>query len=280
MNENAIPNVLEYLVANLLDFFRDPRTETRFLHAASIAENLVLRRANKINITVKKRFLFLAHQLNNNISPTSIRGFARACLEYVEKCHFTDNAAETSSAPSMRSLYKKAQAEVKGSLASGHSEAAAVHRAANELVKSQRVVDANTRLRSQAKNHPLKDTLLVLNVEKRPMAKEDIKNHLLKLKREVDRENPGSGVLYHLLKRAEAFSTTRLHHLLGDELFFLCRPLGYLDHQATTLIVEVPSSAHLHALTYRRLEILTALRKDTAFASVKNLKLKVRLSSI
>jgi len=268
--------IADYVVGNLLDFFREPGRAPRFLEAAAIAENLVLRIAHSRTEALNRRYIFFASKLNNNLTPTTIRHFVSECLEHARNHGLIPTGHKKSPAKSMRVFRKAAQKEVTESLALGHSQASAVLRAANVLIAAKRTSDRNERLQAMASTHPLKDSLELLNLNGRALAKEDIKNHLLKLKQATSNHNPGTGVLYGLLKKAEAFSVSRLHSLLGDELFFLCRPLGFLDRFATTLIIEVPTSAHLHALTYRKLEILSALRKDAAFRATKTLRFKVK----
>jgi hypothetical protein len=79
-----------------------------------------------------------------------------------------------------------------------------------------------------------------------------------------------------VLKKAQAFSMMRLHYLMGDELFFLCRPLGFLDRFENTILIEVPTSSHLNALVYKKFEILKALKADAIFKNAQNIRFVVR----
>lgn len=267
---------LDYMVANLLDFFRDPRHEHRFFEAAKIAINQVSRMARMDTGQLEKRYLFFASKLKNNLSPASLRHFAHECLLSADKTGFISSASPKNVMPSMKTLQKRAHLQLTDSLAVGYSEASAIHRAANEMVKSKRELDHKERIKKMTSMHPLKDTLEVLNLSERPLAKEDIKSQLLRLKKKPSDSRGSGGVLYRLLERAQSFSTCRLHKLLGDELFFLCRPLGFMDQDATMLVVEVPTSAHLHALTYRKLDILRSLKKDATFRTLKNIRFKIK----
>jgi hypothetical protein len=272
-NKLGPDKAVDYLVANLLDFFRKPSHENKFFEAAHIAVAHVSKiSSDKEAQILSKRYLFFSSKLKNNLSSVSIRSFASDCLESAIKIGLLeDKSIEIST----QALHKKAKLELSQSLASGHSEASAIHRAANVLLKAKRARDAKEKIKNLAMRHPLKEVLEISTMNDRPLAKEDIKNHLLKLK------TPSSeyqGVLYRLLERTQAFSTYRLHALLGDELFFLCRPLGFLDEPATILVVEVPTSAHLYALTYRKMEIIRLMKRDLTFRNVKMLRFKVASS--
>jgi hypothetical protein len=271
---NDITNLkkqVDYLVAHLLDFFRDPKHEQKFMYAAKIAaRQAVLSSGSTANF--EKRFLYFSNKLKNNISPQSLRYFAEECSEAVASgSMLRENKPKDPN--SLKMMHKRAQKDLSLSLAAGHSQGAALNRAAYELLKQKRETDRANRIANIAKSHPLKDTLLACNIGQRPLPKEDIKQHFLGLKKTAQGDK--SGVLFGLLEKAQAFSAANLHRLLGDDLFFLCRPLGFLDQNSSTLIAEVPTNAHLHALTYRKLEILRALKKDLAFRHVRTIRFKV-----
>lgn len=260
---------IEYLMAHLLDYFRDPKMESRFTQAAKIALNQVSLSLGNAS-PLERRFLYYAGKLKNNISPQSLRYFAEECLSSC--AHMGDEEVKQPSL-SLKALRKKAHTDLSLSLAAGHSQEAAIQRAANELIKKKNQSEQTDRVHKMANSHPLKDVLLACNIGQRHLAKEDIKQHFLRLTRNPTPEK--NGVLFGLLQKAQAFSVPRLHRLLGDDLFFLCRPLGFMDSQQSIIIVEVPTNAHLHALTYRKLDILRGLRKDAAFRSVRTIRFKV-----
>lgn len=276
-SENDSAKTLDYLVAHLLDFFRDPKNEHNYLEAAKIAMKIAQPSEYEAAV-VMKRFKFFSTKLVNSLSPPSLRGFAKHCLDSL-KFSTNKNDLAAPSTSSAKHLRKNAERELTASLSSGHSSTAAIERAANVLLKNKRRLDAEMRIKKLREQHPLKDTLEVLNPKSGSLAREDIKNQFLRLKRDPSPESSHRSNLFRLLERAQAFSTIRLYHLLGDELFFLCRPLGFLDQDATILLVEVPTSAHLHALTYRKLEILKAVKIDPAFKSVKHLRFKIKNGS-
>jgi hypothetical protein len=269
-DQNNISVQLDYLTAILLDFFRAPQNEHRFLEAAKISLNHISRLVKGETLSLEKRFIYFASKLKNNVSPLSIRNFAKECLRNVDM-----GLEKNVTVLGAKALQKQAQRDLSLSIASGYSEACAIQRAAHELLKIKRRFDAKERLIMMAKAHPLRDVLSWVELNDAPLPKEDVRNHFLHLKKSTKKEKHGDGMLWGLLEKAQAFSVRRLHGLLGDELFFLCRPLGFFNQNRTALLIEVPTNAHLHALTYRKLEILRALKKDAAFYTVKDLRFKV-----
>lgn len=266
----------DYLVANLLDFFRSIENESKWFHAAKIALNQIERTTNLTATKLDKRFIFFASKLKNNISVASLRLFAQECLASAIKTKVIRIDDQNSHKASSANLRKKASRAISNSLSDGHSHSAAVLRAANSLKRDSSDEQIFAQRATKIKNHPLHATLEVLNTNQKRTAKEDIRNHLLNLKNFKTSRNPQQGILLNILKKAQSFSVNHLHQLLGDELFHLCRPLGFLDQNDTTVVVEVPSNAHLHALTYRKNEILMALRKDNNFIKARFIKFKVK----
>lgn len=277
-NTSITPN--DYLTASLFDYFRDPKNSRNVFHAAKLAQTILVRDVpHKANI--EKRFIFFAAKLKNDVTATTLRDFAEKCFAIALKAGFCLKSSSTNEqTTSIRTLKKRAKEDLSISLKLGHSEGAAVNRAAYELVRTRKAEMAKHRLTETIRAHPLRETLEGLMVNDTRLAKEDIRNQFLRLKRPSFHRSNGDGVLYGLLAKAQAFSAPRLHRLLGDELFFLCRPCGFLDQKETTVVIEVPTSAHLHALTYRKLEILRALKEDTAFLLVNKLHFKVKTTSL
>jgi hypothetical protein len=273
-SELVIKRHQDYLVANLLDFFRTIDNENKWMNAVKIALNQIERTRNAPVDKLEKKFSFLANRLKNNISPSSIRDFACECVLAAVKNGMLK--AEQKSDPLVlpkKSLDKKVQRDLFQALGSGCSESSAINRAANNLWQEKLEHQRAEQRTKMIDHHPLKDTLSTLGTGQKPLAREDIRNHLLRLKKTPSQK--GGGMLFNVLKKAQSFSALRLHQLLGDELFFLCRPLGFLDQKDETVIVEVPSNAHMHALTYRKLEILRALKNDPCFEKTKTIRFKI-----
>lgn len=259
-----------YLTANLLDFFRNIDNENKWIEAAKIALNQIERAANVPAQSLEKRFIFFSSRLKNNISPVSIRAFAQQCVLIAHEKELLKEPQKNEI--SSKNLERKLQKNLSSAINSGCSHASAINRAANNLFQEKLEQQRAQTRAKMIELHPLGATLSLLAGEQR-IAKEDIRNHLLKLNKSV--KNKGSTPLFNVLKKAQSFSVVNLHNLLGDELFFLCRPLGFLDQKDETVVVEVPSNAHMHALAYRKLEILRALKNDPCFVKLKSIRFKI-----
>lgn len=260
---------IDYLIASLIDFFRDPKHESKHFHAAKIAGRHVQLHLG-VPHNLDRRFLYFASMLKNNLTPQSLRHFAQECFAAITSSLST----KTEGVPdefSSAAIKKKTSQNLALAIASGLSESSAVNKTALYLVKQKRKADQTARIKNLARNHPLKEVFSACNIAEKPLPKEDIKHKFLHLEAKSDR----GSVLLGLLAKAQAFSAPRLHALLGDDLFFLCRPVGFFDAQETTLLVEVPSNAHLHALAYRKLEIQRLLKKDLAFQKIRSIRFKV-----
>jgi len=274
--ENLLRRQEDYLVANLLDYFRKVEHEENWFQASKMAKSFLKRSLNVESERLDKRLIFLASQLKNNLSPKSIRLFAHECIMSAAKIIGNPQNGQGPAGKKDINLHKKAMKDIKNFLQEGHKEQAALARAANGLMKERKKEEAQEKQRARISNHPLKETLELLNSAHKPLPREDIRNHLLHLKTQTNMQNKSQGMLLQVLKKAEAFSVSRIHKLLGDELFFLCRPLGFVDKNSQIVEVEVPTSAHLNALTYRKLEILRALKADPTFKTTHSIRLKVR----
>lgn len=258
----------DYLTAHLLDFFRTIENENKWMQAIKIALNLVERVANTSAESLERSFGALAYRMKNNINPKTIREFA--VLSTMQACRvgFLKEEQNTET----KNLERKTQKQLSFALNAGCTEPLAVHRVAQRLLKEKKEQDRAAVRARIIKQHPMAESLSLL-VNNQKIAKEDIRNHLLNLGRTADKKSGNS--LMTVLRKAQSFSIVNLHNLLGDDLFFLCRPLGFLDQRDETVVVEVPSSAHMHALTYRKLEILKSLKKDPAFEKVKTIRFKI-----
>lgn len=272
MSDDLLKRQEEYLLANLLDYFRTPEHEQKWLEAAKITQNFFKRLAIQ-SAQLDKRVYFFSLQLKGNIDVSSLRFFAQECVK--SAANYMQVKGQSPKEPTAN-LQKRAQKAIKRSMSEGHSEHGAASRAAYSLINEQKAYELEKAREKQIENHPLGYALTLFNSSKKPLAREDIRNHLLKLKNKSEKIGTGQGVLFNLLKKAQSFSPHRLYQLLGDDLFFLCRPVGFADKNGLVIEVEVPSSAHLHALSFRKAEILKALKADAAFKQAQNIRMKVK----
>src|SRR5580704_13154424 len=96
---------LDYLVANLLEYFRNPSKEPLFLEAAKIALNQISRKTLSTDI-LKRRFFSLAHKLKNNISSATLRCFAEECFNAAEITGTIIRERTFATPPSAKALQK------------------------------------------------------------------------------------------------------------------------------------------------------------------------------
>lgn len=263
----------DYLVASLLDFFRVIDNEDKWFLAGRIALNQLARISQRPPAHLEKRVIFFASKLKGNITPSSIRAFAGECVQLLHKVE----EAPKKDLNSMRTsdLKKKAMAHLSAHIKNGATENEALVRTAQTFALERKRQENLARVKNLATTHPLAQAFAALSSEKKPLPKEDIRSHLLQLPRKLAPSRQGEGVLFGLLKKASSFSAVNILELLGDDLFFLCRPAGFLDRQESILVVEVPSAAHLHALSFRKGEILNRMKQNPSFKNLKNLKMKV-----
>ena len=120
---------VEYLVANLLDFFRNPSAEKTC--SCGYRHRIVALRLGATH-NFERRFLFFSGKLKNNLTPHSLRRFAEECLETA-----VEATKEYQSKNCLSHCGKRAQQDLSFSLAAGFSQNSALHRAANQLLKTK-----------------------------------------------------------------------------------------------------------------------------------------------
>lgn len=263
---------INFLLARLLDHFRSGAEPNAWFEAALIAEKHLQNATTKKKISQKK-IIYFASTLKNNITAKSLRDFAAKCLE---SAYSDDLLHKKPKAEKRENVEKDLSRKIKLALEHGHHAASATQRAANALYAQYSKMSDQKKRDLSIERHPLREVFEAQNLPERTLCKEDVRSHLLKLGQWSRKNQPGTSMLYRILDKAKVFSQFRLHSLLGDELFFLCRPLGFFDKNDSIVLVEVPSNAHLHALSYRKLEIMRALKKDAHFAALRELRFKVK----
>lgn len=78
-----------------------------------------------------------------------------------------------------------------------------------------------------------------------------------------------------LLRQAARFSERNLRPALGEELWGLCRPVGFGDRRATRVLVQVTSSSLAHEVSMRKQELVARLRHVPGFEDVKDVRFLV-----
>lgn len=78
-----------------------------------------------------------------------------------------------------------------------------------------------------------------------------------------------------LLRRAARFSEKVLRPALGEELWGMCRPIGFGDARGRRVLVQVSSPAWAHEVSLRQRELLHRLRAVPGFEEVRELRFVV-----
>lgn len=256
-------------VSLLLDFFR--KNKCRYDHSSQniVMQYLFRSYGEKVSLLEKKIFSLGYSQLQI-INPKNIRSFATDCLKLIMECEKINKNTKEDNA----NIKKIAQNNIKKAIQNGLAPNEAIKLAAKKLIdiknQEEKIIKQNKMLSA----HPLKESLLSLSINQKKIAKEDIRNHLLNLKKDSKNSVKGDGILYGLLIKARSFSIYHLHSLLGDELFFLCKPIGFLDKNETILQASVASSSHQTIAHFHKSDIINCLKKDEAFKNVREIKFK------
>lgn len=75
-----------------------------------------------------------------------------------------------------------------------------------------------------------------------------------------------------LLRQAARFSERYLRPALGEELWAICLPVGFVDHTKTRVSVQVRSSALAHEVSMRKTELIARLRQVPGFEQVRDIR--------
>lgn len=81
--------------------------------------------------------------------------------------------------------------------------------------------------------------------------------------------------LSRVLRDASSFSEPLLRPALGEELWGLCRPVGFADARRSRVLLEVPSSAAAHALQMRKRELVQRLSRVPGLDRVEDVRFSV-----
>ncbi len=84
-----------------------------------------------------------------------------------------------------------------------------------------------------------------------------------------------TSALPSLLRKAARFSEKTLRPALGEELWGLCRPIGFGDPRGRRVLVQVTSAALAQEVSLRQKELLYRLKAVPGFEDVKELRFLV-----
>lgn len=107
------------------------------------------------------------------------------------------------------------------------------------------------------------------------LPKSDVRVHLVRMRTRSGEPT----VLPDLLRRASRFAERTLRPLLGEELWGLCRPVGFSDKRGRIVTVRVDNAALAHEISLRKRELISRLRAGPGFESVKDIRFKVEAPS-
>ena len=82
--------------------------------------------------------------------------------------------------------------------------------------------------------------------------------------------------LKQLLNKADAFAPEPLRQTLGQQLWELCQPVGFVDSQGHIIMLCVASSCAAMEVSMRKPEILKRLQQLQAFAHIRDLRICVQ----
>lgn len=263
-NNNLYYEQIQPLKAKLIEHFKK-NDVSLVKDAANIAFYHFRAQNHKNAIIFKKALLCEAYKLKLPFTNLSINEFSMQVIDIAIRYqiftidnYFNDNQ-----------LKKNARSTITWLLNEGYPQNNVAQKAALILHKKRKKLHNSYINEEFLEKHPLKNILSLPSKE--ALAKEDIRYKLLHLKNSTHIKD-NKNKLYQVLAKASAFCVSNIHKLLGDELFSLCRPLGFVDKNETLVLIEVVNSTILYKLTYRKLEIINLLKKDDAFSNAKNIK--------
>jgi hypothetical protein len=103
------------------------------------------------------------------------------------------------------------------------------------------------------------------------LPRNDVRVHLTR-----SRNRDGSpNLLPDLLRRAARFSERALRPALGEELWGLCRPVGFAGRGERLVTVQVDSSSLAHEVSLRKRELIRRLNAVPGFEKVRDVRFVV-----
>jgi hypothetical protein len=110
-------------------------------------------------------------------------------------------------------------------------------------------------------NDPLRSSLALPVKGAAVMDRREVRHHML--------------TLAPLLRQAGAFAPDALEDALGEELWALCRPVGFTDAKHTSLLVKVPSAAFANEVQMRTPELLARVQRVAGLQQVRSVRFVV-----
>jgi hypothetical protein len=202
-----------------------------------------------------------AERVHNPTDPRQVRGFVDAVLASIDAAR-PARRARFSDTGDLRRLVEDA---VEAEYSRGKNDADVIHRAVTRAMKERKRGRGVRRVPLEARD-PLREVLKI-DPEQRVLHRSDVRIHL------ADQANTPLG---EALKDSARFAEDHLRPILGEELWGLCRPIGFADKRRRRVLIEVASSALAQEIAMRRGELLARLKSAPGFERVQDLKFEVR----
>lgn len=164
-----------------------------------------------------------------------------------------------------------ARASLVAEWGSGAGDEERVRRALTRAVRERRRADRETTRLELPDGDPLRTLLDLPTHGTVRLPKNDVRTHLVKAR---TKSGEARG-LPDLLRRASRFSERTLRPVLGEELWGLCRPVGFGDKRGRIVTVEVDNSALAQEVSMRKRELLSRLRTAPGFENARDVRFRV-----
>lgn len=265
---------INHLKTNLIEYFRTKKNHSNWEMAHKIALNQIKRITTKDTEVIQQAFEYYAQKLKNNLTLASICSFANNCIKYSYTQGIFENEQSEFAISEQKSFKKIAFKSIESMIKKGVNPMYALNKTAKILYKKK--IEDNTKKHKATilKAHPLSENIHMAKLITDKIPKEDVRNKLLSLGY-TSRSKEGE-ILFNVLKKASAFCPHNLHKLLGDELFYLCKPVGFNDKNGNIVILEVNDNSALYALTYKKMDIINRLKNDINFKNLNNVRFKIK----
>ena len=119
-------------------------------------------------------------------------------------------------------------------------------------------------------NPLLRNNLHTYSNENKIFKKESVATHLKKLAKNQ------TSVFSNSLKESAPFFSENMKKILGEEIYTLCKPVGYLDRNHKILLVKAKSSAIIHLLNFQKSDILNKIKRVPQFKQVNDIRFSLQ----
>lgn len=206
----------------------------------------------------------------------AIERYARAASEVVITLVPRARHPGAALATRLDSSRKLAEAAVWAERGLAHDDEDLVRRAVTRGLRERRRGFRGKTTLAVGAGDPLRGLLDLPSEGSVVLARHDLRTHLLRTSVRAQRnKDPTQMGLVPLLRRVARFSEAVLRPGIGDDLWALCRPVGFADKAETRVLVEVLGSVFAQEVALRKNELLHRLRLVDGFALVKDVRFAI-----